>query len=304
MNIDRDLEKIALQEKRLKFKHFDSEVAWALGTALKAAAEKRHVAVAIDIQLNGHTLFSYSMTGTTPDNWDWIRRKRNVVLRYHCSSFAIGLKHARAQTTLQEKPGLELKDFAAHGGGFPILLEGTGCIGTITVSGLPQREDHALVIGVASGVPRSGGRRLGARCGCGILNTRNRPCKKLGGGSAHKNRSRLIKSSKQAPRASSPPYITFIVASLGRPRKPSGVKAKSSPQASSGPSSRPFPFTIPSSSAPDPTAVHRCMEGFSCRHRQGTRAGGLLQLHGACRLHPHEFEGACPARGTRCALMP
>jgi len=57
MNIDRDLEKIALQEKRLKFKHFDSEVAWALGTALKAAAEKRHVAVAIDIQLNGHTLF-------------------------------------------------------------------------------------------------------------------------------------------------------------------------------------------------------------------------------------------------------
>ena len=54
----------------------------------------------------------------------------------------------RAQTTLQEKSGLELKDFAAHGGGFPILLEGTGCLGAITVSGLPQREDHALVIGV------------------------------------------------------------------------------------------------------------------------------------------------------------
>jgi uncharacterized protein (UPF0303 family) len=146
MNIDQDLEKIALQEKRLKFKYFDSEVAWAVGTALKAAAEKRHVSVAIDIQLNGHTLFSYAMTGTTPDNWDWIRRKRNVVLRYHRSSFAIGLKHARAQTTLQEKSGLDLKDYAAHGGCFPIFLEGTGCLGTITVSGLPQREDHALVI--------------------------------------------------------------------------------------------------------------------------------------------------------------
>lgn len=148
MNIDQDLEKIALQEKRLKFKYFDSEVAWAVGTALKAAAEKRHVAVAIDIQLNGHTLFSYAMTGTRPDNWDWIRRKRNVVQRYHRSSFAIGLEHARAQTTLQQKSGLELKDYAAHGGCFPILLEGTGCLGTITVSGLPQREDHALVIGV------------------------------------------------------------------------------------------------------------------------------------------------------------
>ena len=62
--------------------------------------------------------------------------------------FRYRIKHARAQTTLQEKSGLELKDFAAHGGGFPILLERTGCIGTITVSGLPQREDHALVIGV------------------------------------------------------------------------------------------------------------------------------------------------------------
>ena len=148
MTIDQDLEKIALQERRLQFKHFDSGVAWAVGTALKAGAEKRHVAVAIDIQLNGHTLFAYAMPGTTPDNWDWIRRKRNVVLRFHRSSYAIGLKHERAQTTLQEKLGLDLKDYAAHGGCFPIFLAGTGCVGTITVSGLPQREDHALVVSV------------------------------------------------------------------------------------------------------------------------------------------------------------
>lgn len=148
MNIDPDLEKIALQEKRLQFRYFDAEVAWALGAALKAAAEKRQVSVAIDIQLNGHTLFSYAMSGTTPDNWDWIRRKRNVVLRYHRSSYAIGLKLERGQTTLQEKSGLDLKDYAAHGGCFPILLVQSGCVGTITVSGLPQREDHALVVSV------------------------------------------------------------------------------------------------------------------------------------------------------------
>jgi uncharacterized protein (UPF0303 family) len=148
VSIDQDLERIALQEKRLRFKHFDSEVAWAIGSALKAAAEKRKVSVAIDIQLNGHTLFSHAMGGTTPDNWEWIRRKRNVVLRYHHSSYAIGLKHERERTTLHEKSGLDVKDYAAHGGCFPILLEGTGCVGTITVSGLPQREDHALVVSV------------------------------------------------------------------------------------------------------------------------------------------------------------
>ena len=147
-NIDQDLEKIALQEKLLQFQHFDSEVAWTLGSALKLAAEKRNASVAIDIQLHGHLLFYYAMPGTTPDNWEWIRRKRNVVMRFHRSSYAIGLKHERAHTTLQSTLGLELKDYATHGGCFPILLAGTGCVGTITVSGLPQRDDHSLVVSV------------------------------------------------------------------------------------------------------------------------------------------------------------
>ena len=148
MSIEQDLEKIALQEKRMQFRHFDAEAAWSIGTALKAAAEKRKVSVAIDIQLHGMPLFAYAMAGITPDNWDWIRRKRNVVTRYQRSSYAIGLKYERAKTTLHAATGLELKDFAPHGGCFPILLAGTGCVGTISVSGLPQREDHALVVEV------------------------------------------------------------------------------------------------------------------------------------------------------------
>jgi len=148
MDIDRDLEKIALQEKRLRFKEFNADIAWALGSALKAAAEQLRATVIIDIQLKGFPLFSYAMPGSTPDNWEWIRRKRNVVLRYYRSSYAIGLKHERAQTTLQSTVGLDLRDYSTHGGGFPILLEGTGCVGAITVSGLPQREDHGLVVSV------------------------------------------------------------------------------------------------------------------------------------------------------------
>jgi len=148
MSIDQDIEKILLQEKRLQFKHFDAEAAWAIGSALKTAAEKRKVSVAIDIQLHGTPLFAYAMAGITADNWDWIRRKRNVVMRYQRSSYAIGLKYERAKTTLHAATGLELNDFAPHGGCFPILLAGTGCVGTIAVSGLPQREDHALVVEV------------------------------------------------------------------------------------------------------------------------------------------------------------
>ncbi|HEY0702390.1 MAG TPA: heme-degrading domain-containing protein [Candidatus Acidoferrales bacterium] len=148
MTIDQDLEKIALQEKKLQFQKFDSSVAWAIGTALKAEAEKRGVSVSIDIQLGNHPLFSYAMPGTTPDNLDWIRRKKNVVNRYHRSSYSVGLKHEKSGTTLQNRAGLELKDYAPHGGCFPILLAGTGCVGTITVSGLPQRDDHMMVVEV------------------------------------------------------------------------------------------------------------------------------------------------------------
>jgi uncharacterized protein (UPF0303 family) len=146
--IERDLEKIVLQERRLQFTEFNAAVAWELGVALKTAAEKRSAAIAIDIQLHGHLLFAYGMPGTTPDNWEWIRRKRNVVMRYHHSSYAIGLKYERAGKTLQDATGLDLRDYSTHGGCFPVILAGTGCVGTITVSGLPQREDHALVVSV------------------------------------------------------------------------------------------------------------------------------------------------------------
>ena len=143
-----DLARIALQEQRLQFERFDATSAWALGTRLKEAAETHGVAVAIDIQLHGQPLFFYAMPGTTLDNVDWIRRKRNVVMRFQRSSYAVGLQLQQRQTTLEMQLGVDTRDYAPHGGCFPLNLLGTGCIGTITVSGLPQRQDHELVVEV------------------------------------------------------------------------------------------------------------------------------------------------------------
>jgi uncharacterized protein (UPF0303 family) len=66
-------------------------------------------------------------------------------MRYHKSSYRVGRELAASGTQLDEARGVLPIDHAPHGGCFPIHIEGTGVVGTITVSGLPQREDHRFV---------------------------------------------------------------------------------------------------------------------------------------------------------------
>jgi uncharacterized protein (UPF0303 family) len=139
---------IAAQEAALVFQRFTLETAWTLGTALRDAALARGAPVAIDISLRERPLFHAALPGAGPDNADWVRRKRNTVLTLAASTLAVGLKLKASGETLEERYGLSPRDHAAHGGGFPLTLEGLGCIGAITVSGLPQVEDHALVVEV------------------------------------------------------------------------------------------------------------------------------------------------------------
>jgi uncharacterized protein (UPF0303 family) len=148
MDIDRDLARIAEQERLLRFPRFDANTAWEIGTRLKRAAEAKGAALTIEIRLNGQTLFLYAMEGTAPVNADWARRKRNVAELHGRSSYAVGLELRQGGGSLEEKLGLPTRDYAAHGGSFPIALTGCGPVGTITVSGLPQREDHTMIIEV------------------------------------------------------------------------------------------------------------------------------------------------------------
>lgn len=143
MNIDEDLRRIALQEQRLQFDHFNATTAWNLGKSLREAAEARQAAIVIDIHFQDMPLFYVALEGTTPDNPDWVRRKRNVVKRFFRSSYAIGLMEKQQKVNMD---ALDRRDYAAHGGCFPILLQRSGFVGTVTVSGLPQREDHCLVV--------------------------------------------------------------------------------------------------------------------------------------------------------------
>jgi len=157
MDIEQTLETLKRQESALIFSHFDADLAWQIGARIRELAVSRRQIVAIEIGLTGQDLFYYAMPGTAPDHKEWLRRKRNTVSRYHKSSYRVGLELGRQQTTLTEKTGLSLCDYATHGGCVPIVLKGAadGCnivVGTIAVSGLPERADHELAIEAISAV--------------------------------------------------------------------------------------------------------------------------------------------------------
>ncbi|WP_405986049.1 heme-degrading domain-containing protein [Streptomyces sp. NBC_00872] len=134
------------QEARLILRHFTHDDAWALGTLLVELARERNAPVAIDIRRGAQQLFHFALPGSSADNDAWIDRKRRVVERYGASSFLVGTRFRAKGSTFEEASRLDPDLYAAHGGSFPLAVEGAGIVGTVTVSGLPQAEDHAMVV--------------------------------------------------------------------------------------------------------------------------------------------------------------
>ena len=150
--LEQDLARIAVQERTLVLSRFDSATAWSLGCALRSMADERGAAVTIEIRVACATVFMFTMPGCTPVNADWARRKRNTVELLHRSSYGIGCELRRDAASLEETLGLSTRDYASHGGSFPLTLDGMGCVGAVTVSGLPQRADHELVVEALAGL--------------------------------------------------------------------------------------------------------------------------------------------------------
>ena len=106
MIIDADLERIALQEKALQFDSFSLATGWALGSLLREMAVERKLGVVIDVTLFSMPVFYAALEGSTPDNPNWVRRKRNCVFRFLKSSYAVGLSLAKQGTDITSKFGL------------------------------------------------------------------------------------------------------------------------------------------------------------------------------------------------------
>jgi uncharacterized protein (UPF0303 family) len=137
---------LAAEEAELQFDTFTADDAWELGSILVAAARRAQAPVAVDISRNRQQLFHAALDGATPDNDSWIRRKTRVVNRFGHSTLYMRQASREQGTTFEEQYGLDPLRYAAHGGGFPVLVSGVGQVGVVVVSGLPQLEDHRMVV--------------------------------------------------------------------------------------------------------------------------------------------------------------
>jgi uncharacterized protein (UPF0303 family) len=146
MAAEDDLAIIARQEKELVFDGFDEARAFALGSLVRGMALERGLGVVIDIRFWNRPLFFAATAGVDAGNHEWVRRKVNAVQRFLKSTYRLMLEMKRPDGDLHPRHGLSIEDYVLAGGAFPISVRGLGPVGVIAVSGLPQREDHKLVV--------------------------------------------------------------------------------------------------------------------------------------------------------------
>ena len=146
MTIQQRIAQMEKEEQELQFTSFTNDTALQLGLIIVEEARQTGKRITVDITREGQRLFLHAMEGTVAENEDWIRRKNNVVNHFGSSSWHVALQLQNEGTTLEKRDELPFADYVGAGGGFPLFVIGEGQVGTITVSGLPDQEDHDLLI--------------------------------------------------------------------------------------------------------------------------------------------------------------
>jgi uncharacterized protein (UPF0303 family) len=137
-----DTTTIAAQSPIWHLTSFSNSDAWTLGNILVDLGKS--LPIVINIRTPNRTLFHAALHGSQALNDRWAQRKSNTCLLFGEPSFLIGLRNKEKGETLA-RHGLSTDDYADAGGSVPIVVGGITAA-AVTVSGLPQAEDHALVI--------------------------------------------------------------------------------------------------------------------------------------------------------------
>jgi uncharacterized protein (UPF0303 family) len=139
-----DLLSLEDEAHRLILPAFDPMTALRLGQWLMTEGIARGLPILIDIRTTQMTLFRVVLPGAGPLNDRWAQRKSNTAFLFGAASLLVQHRLKAAGRAL-EHHGATAESFADSGGAVP-LITSQGVQAVATVSGLPQVEDHRLVV--------------------------------------------------------------------------------------------------------------------------------------------------------------
>ena len=143
---DYSTKELLQQEEELALSSFTNEDAISLGQELLKLALNQKAPVIVQVRIGEQIIFHSALTGSSSENDWWINRKYRVVEKFKHSSMYVRVSYEEKNQSFEEDSGLDNELYAAHGGGFPITISGSGMVGVALVSGLPQVEDHKMII--------------------------------------------------------------------------------------------------------------------------------------------------------------
>jgi uncharacterized protein (UPF0303 family) len=140
------IDDLEAQERDLMLRRADLAALHQLGIQMSQAAAERHLPIVIQIRSGERLVYVAALPGSTASNDEWAPRKARVAQHFERSSMLVRRIHERDGVDMHTRHTLSPDRFQAHGGAFPLRVDGVGVIGTVVVSGLPQIDDHDFVV--------------------------------------------------------------------------------------------------------------------------------------------------------------
>lgn len=132
------------EENSLVLESFSHQQALALGQV--GIEVIKDAPIAMEVRKGNHLIFKASMPGTSQDNDWWLNRKFKAADRFGHGSLWVKKKFLEMNQDFEVDSGLDQDLYAAHGGVVPVIVKGTGIVGGIGISGLPDVEDHRVAV--------------------------------------------------------------------------------------------------------------------------------------------------------------
>ena len=140
------LDEIRDQERRLVLASFDENDGIDIGLSLLKLATERDLPVTIEVRKGDRVVFRAARNGTSATNDQYVGGKARLVERFGHSRDLLDSGTKRRARPSRRRPAYTFPEYAPHGGGFPLVVDGAGVAGVAIVSGLPQLQDHALIV--------------------------------------------------------------------------------------------------------------------------------------------------------------